>query len=379
MRSALLSTLAVLVLGISACGGGSSKSTANVTVQPGESIQDAVDAAAAGDTIEVMPGDYVEDHDGRAAVRITKPLKLIALSNLPGERVRILPSGAQRHGILVEPENEGDPDVDGVEIKGFTVEGFQNNGIWLRYVQNFNIEGNESINNLENGIWPTLSANGEVKKNVAYGSLDAALWVEAVENVRVIENEVYNSPTGLEVTVSNGVHLEGNDVHDNVIGVGLYHPSGAGLPPQDWPSQPFREWSVVNNRIYNNNLPNPVTGGLVGELPPGGGILVLGVDDVDIRDNDIQDNNFFGIAIIDYCIAVDGTANSCQNNPPFYSDTSPDDNSIVDNVITDNGSDPPPGPFEAIAGDLLGLGGSNNCASGNTANIVILSPELPAC
>lgn len=379
MRTILLGIGAVLVVA-AGCGDSSSSGTsASTTVQPGESIQAAVDAASPGDTIVVMPGDYVETHDGRAAVRITKPLKLIAESNPPDQRVRILPSGEQRHGILVEPENPGDPDVDGVEIKGFTVEGFSNNGIWLRYVQNFTIEGNESINNLENGIWPTLSANGEVRKNVAYGSLDAALWVEAAENVRVIDNEVYNSPTGLEVTVSNDIHMEGNDIHDNVVGVGLYHPSGAGLPPQDWPPSPFRNWTLVNNRVYNNNFPNPVTGGLVGELPSGGGVLVLGVDDVDVQDNVIENNNFFGIATIDYCIAVDGTANSCENNPPFYSDTSPDDNRFIDNQVTGNGADPPPGPLEALAGDLLGLGGTNNCASGNTANITILSPELPEC
>ena len=118
---------------------------------------------------------------------------------------------------------------------------------------------------------------------------------------------------------------------------------------------------------------------LVGELPTGGGVLVLGVDDVDIGSNEIQNNNFFGIAMIDYCIAVDGTANSCENNPPFYADTSPDDNRFIDNVVTGNGSDPPPGPFQAVAGDILGLGGSNNCASGNRADITLLSPELPAC
>lgn len=378
--SLLLSIVAVLVLAAGCSDGDDGGTSGATTVGPGESIQAAVDAAQPGDTILVLPGDYVETHDGRAAVRITKPLKLVAQSNPPAERVRILPSGNQRHGILVEPENPGDPDVDGVEIRGFTVEGFPNNGIWLRYVQNFHIEGNESINNLENGIWPTLSANGEVRKNVSYGSLDAALWVEAGENVRVIENEVYNSPTGLEVTVSNDIHMEGNYVHDNVVGVGLYHPSGAGLPPQDWPqSQPFRNWTLVNNRIENNNLPNPVSGGLVGELPSGGGVLVLGVDTVEVRDNVIQNNNFFGIAMIDYCLAVDGTANSCQNNPPFYADTSPDGNRFIDNVVTGNGSDPPPGPFESVAGDLLGLGGTNNCASGNTANVVILSPELPEC
>ena len=47
--------------------------------------------------------------------------------------------------------------------------------------------------------------------------------------------------------------------------------------------------------------------------------------------------------------------------------------------VVDNGANPPPGPFQALAGDILGLGGSNNCASGNVANTVVLSPELPEC
>jgi len=379
MKSALMSAGAVLVL-LSGCGDGSNPATGispSATVRPGESIQAAVDAAAPGDTIVVLPGDYVEAHEGRAAVRVTKPLKLIARSSTPDRIVRILPGPGQRHGILVEPENPGDPYIDGLEIKGFTVEGFSNNGIWLRHVRNFTLADNVSIDNLENGIWPTLSANGEVRKNVSYGSLDSALWVEASENVRVIDNELYESPTGLEVTVSNDVHMEGNDVHDNVVGVGLYHPSAAGLPPDDWPSETFRNWTLVDNAVYDNNLPNPVSGGLVGELPPGGGVLVLGVDRVDIRNNRIQNNDFFGIAMVDYCIAVDGSANSCENNPPFFTDTSPDDNRFVDNVVTGNAANPPPGPFEAVASDFLSLGGSNNCASGNEVGTVV--GELPEC
>jgi len=379
VNSAGVSICAALVVGLTVVSAPTPVGAKSVTVHPGESIQAAVDAASPNDTVKVLPGAYTETSVGPAAVRVTKPLKLIAKSKLPDEKVRILPGPGQNHGIVAEPANEGDPDINGLTIQGFTIEGFPNMGIWLRHVDKFTIEGNESINNLENGIWPTLSANGEVKKNVSYGSLDSALWVEASENVRILENELYNSPTGLEITVSNDIHMEGNDVHDNVVGIGLYHPSGAGLPPQDWPSQPFRNWTVKDNDVYDNNLTNPVSGGLVGALPSGGGVLVLGVDTVDLQDNRVKNNNFFGIAMVDYCIAVDGTDNSCENNPPFYTDTSPDGNRIVDNEVTGNGSDPPPGPFESVAGDLLGIGGTNNCASGNTATKVLLTPELPAC
>src|SRR5262249_25554329 len=153
-----------------------------------------------------------------------KPVNLIAKSN-PNSKVRILPSPGQRDGILVAPAHTGDPDIDGVQISGFTVEGFSNNGIWLRHVTNFTIENNESINNLENGIWPTLSANGLVRRNVSYGSQDSALWVEGSQNVRVMENDLYHSPTGLEITVSHEVTVQSNEVHDNTVGVGLYHPA----------------------------------------------------------------------------------------------------------------------------------------------------------
>ena len=50
-----------------------------ITVYPGQSIQDAVDAVAPGGTVSVMPGTYQETHVGTNAVTITKNgIKLIA-------------------------------------------------------------------------------------------------------------------------------------------------------------------------------------------------------------------------------------------------------------------------------------------------------------
>ncbi len=389
MKAARVSICAVLVLAFG-CG----ESTQNVpvtsiTVKPGQSIQAAVDAAAPGETITVEPGDYTETQPGAAAVCataaaavcITKPLTLIANST-PGAKVRILPSAGQNHGILVEPANSGDPDIDGVEITGFTVEGFSNMGIWLRHVNNFTIQNNESINNLENGIFPTLSANGLVQKNLSYGSQDAALWVEGSENVRVLNNEMHNSPTGLEVTISKEITIQQNDIHDNTIGVGLYYPATAGLPQNEWPSFDFGSLHVIDNHVHDNNEPNTASGGSeTSQLPYGGGILLLGVNHIDVQMNQIGNNDFFGIAMIDYCVATAGTSFNCTTNPPPVQPTSADDNKVISNVLTSNGTAAPPGPFQAVAADLIALNGMNNCASGNTpaTATTVEVPELPPC
>jgi parallel beta-helix repeat protein len=366
MESARVSRCAVLVLGFAVASTPLAAAARSFTVRPGDSIQAAVDGASPGDTVKVMSGDYIESHAGTAAVRITKPLKLTANGH-----VRILPNTGQKHGILVEPANPGDPDIDGIEIRGFTVEGFSNNGIWLVHVNHFNLEKNVSINNEENGIWPTLSANGLVKNNVSYGSKDSAMWIEASENVRVVDNDLHHSPTGLEVTISRDLTIENNDVHDNTVGIGLYHPSAAGLD-SPWPSSELGYWRVVNNYVHHNNEPNVAEEGEVALLPAGLGMLVLGVDRVEVGRNKIEGNDFVGVALLDWCVAtMDCAANP---PPPGFEDTALDYVEVEDNKLANNhmGTDLPP-PFGGLASDILYVGGelaglpsgTNDCVSGN--------------
>ena len=175
-------------------------------------------------------------------------------------------------------------------------------------MEGFEFIQNESKNNLNNGIYPTLSANGLVQNNVSYGSLDTAMWVAGSENVRVIGNDVSGSTIGFEITVSNNVSFTQNKVYGNTLGIGLFHPDGAGNP-----SKPvMANWVIEHNDVRDNNLPNPaVPGTFQSKLPPGIGILLLGVSDHVIAKNDVADNKYVGIGVLGWCTANQGDPRLC--------------------------------------------------------------------
>jgi hypothetical protein len=337
-------------------------------VYPGESIQAAVDAALPGDKVILMPGTYQETHGGFQAVRIDKSLTLI------GKKNPVLQAGpGNDDGILAE--GTIDTPINGLRIKGITVQGFPGNGIHLRYVNNFKIDKNTSIDNLENGIFPTLSANGMVKKNLSYGSEDSALWVEASENVRVLKNVLHSSPTGLEVTVSNNVEVKGNEVYGNTVGIGLYHPNGASLPPLS----EMANWEIAKNYVHDNNAPNTAPpSSQSGALPPGGGILVLGTDDATITKNTVENNEFYGIAMVDYCLAVSGSPFNCDDRPPITNEY-PEFNIVQDNAFINNGTNPVDHPLAPYAADItyIAFDGYGNCFARNdytTKSWAIVAP-----
>ena len=136
-------------------------------VYPGDSIQAAIDGASPGDTILVESGRYQEDPASEYGLHITTDnLRLIGKVNKDkGEagKVRILANGGQQTGVFAAPPGCGFKDsecageLQGFYIRGFTVEGFPQNGIQTRWVNGFRIVRSESVNNLNNGIYPTLS------------------------------------------------------------------------------------------------------------------------------------------------------------------------------------------------------------------------------
>jgi hypothetical protein len=340
------------LLGIAVLAIGSAADAAVHRVHPGQSIQAAIDGASPGDTILVEPGTYQEDSASLYGLHITTDnLRLIGKENHghghgKPNKVRLLQNGAQETGIFAAPPGCGYKDtscageLQGFYVRGFVVEGFPQNGIQTRWVDGFKFIRNESKNNLNNGIYPTLSANGLVQSNVSYGSLDTAMWVAGSENVRVIGNEVYGSPIGLEITVANNVWVTHNDIHDNTVGVGLFHPNAAGNPP----IPVMANWVIAGNYIHDNNLPNPAPpDSFQAGVPQGVGVLMLGVSDHVILGNFIEGNEFVGIGVLGWCTATSlgDPSRNCQNTPPI-ADPSANNNTVALNWLRNNGANPPP-------------------------------------
>jgi hypothetical protein len=370
----------LLGIGILAISVPATAEAAKWVVNPGESIQAAVDNAAPGDKIMVYPGTYQETDGLRGAVYVEKDgISLMGKVNKKaGEEGKVRLVYDPNH-----PWTEGKQsgiwahNVVGFRVSGFTVEGFPGNGIVTYGVTKFKIMKNESKNNLVNGIWPVLSANGMVKDNVSYGSKDTALWVEASEDVRVLKNELAEAPTGLEITVSKNVKAIKNDIHDNAVGVGLYHPNAASV------GNPFGDdmgnWTIKKNHIYDNNGvvdPNDPNGPLVNpappgsfsaDIPPGGGIVVFGTDKAVIKSNLIENNDFFGYVVVDYCtfVSLGPPHRACMEDPndpnspgdPLLYDPVADDNLVQGNELVNNGTNPPPHIMSFLAADIIYIQG----------------------
>lgn len=378
-------------------------------VRPGQSLQRAIDRARPGGIVLVLPGVYREIADPTNGLNISKGVRLIGLSSRR-KRVVLENAGNQRNGIAVVPSDRtdcmschsgmappfplhpwvdpdmksGEPTIHGFSIRGFTIRGFANNGLFTENVDGFSIVDVESVDNRNYGIFPTLSRNGIITRSRATGADDSGIWVETSENVRVSRNLVEGNVNGFEVSNSDDIVLERNVARHNTVGMAIL------LLPDIFDDRPgAKRITIRDNWIYENNRENTARpGSILSTVPAGIGILHLGVDESEIRDNWVLGHDFVGIALVDYCAAVLGSPFACgvdpSITPEFLADQSARDNRVVDNIALGNGTNVAPGnPFAFAASDLgllTDFDGNGNCFAGNVFDTFFaLAPTLPEC
>jgi parallel beta-helix repeat protein len=259
-------------------------------------------------------------------------------------------------------------------VRGFTVRGFSDDGIFLLCADGVVVEGNSAIDNLEYGIFPSHVVGGRVIGNHASGAKDTGIYVGQSRDVLVEGNVAQANVSGFEVENSSGVTVQHNLATGNTGGFLTF-----ALPFLDIHIN--EENTIQDNVSAANNMANVCTGGDVCLVPVGTGIIAVSVQRNVIRRNVVVGNGSLGIALTDFCTAAQLDGKTCAGLDIEPSPL-PNGNQIVGNVVQGNGRHPdtarlPPG----LAADLVWTGtGDGNCWSRNVAGTV--APPgivLPSC
>ncbi len=286
-----------------------------LTVNAGELIQDAIDQAKPGDVVEVMPGTYHE-------------ALTLSIHNLTLRGV----ADANGQWPILDGESEFD---NGVFVTGsfFTIEQFQirnykENGVITQGGYGPVYRDLIIDNPGEYAVFPIASTNVLVERVKASGATDAALYVGQSRDIVVRDSEAFDSVTGIEIENSVDALVENNYVHDNTGGILVFL-----LPNLN--AKDGHDTVVKNNRVENNNTPNFAADGVVQNVPPGTGILIMAADGTEVTGNIISGNNSAGIGVVASSIIFDDVSD-------FDIPLVPEQTWVHDNTYRNNGNDPAP-------------------------------------
>lgn len=287
-----------------------------IFVRPGDSLSRIVSQAPAGSTIIVQAGEY------RDSLTITQP------------GIRLIGAGASEDGTVLSNEGVGAENgitvmagADNFELTGFLIRGFNENGVFLRGVRDYRITNNVVQNSGEYGIFPVFSTGGIISDNVAIGHSDTGIYVGQSSGATVSHNIAHGNVNGIEIENSSDCLVSENEAFNNTVGILVVE-----LPLLEVTMT--NRITVVKNYVHNNNNPGEfrVQEPFIEAIPSGGGILVVGADDVTLTENLLLGNNSFGIGIVRLPVVFDLLDPRINHIP--------DNSRTVRNICLNNGRDP---------------------------------------
>ena len=143
----------------------------------------------------------------------------------------------------------------------------------------------------------------------AIGSSDAGIYVGQSSQIIVRNSRAEFNVAGIEIENSTYADVYDNVATNNTGGILVFD-----LP--NLPVQGGQATRVFNNEIYENNTENfAPEGNIVGNVPPGTGLLILANDNIEVFENDFRDNKSVNIMV--YSFALGGRTIKDSEYDPY--------------------------------------------------------------
>src|SRR5437763_334037 len=269
-------------------------------VQPGESIQAAIDAAHPGDTIRVAAGVFHQNltiTTDRITLRgegASDAGTVLTPGATPTPSVCTDPSSGAVNGICVAGEVDpqtGEPGrpVKGVTIKGFLVDGFSGSGVFAFVAQDLSVKRTAARNNKGYGISGFQLSEVRFKDSVARDNGEPGFYIgdSPDADAAVLGNVATHNGAGSEEGFgfflrdsSEGV-VKANVASDNCVGF-VFVDTGEN-------PDPVHDWTAKHNFAFGNNQACP-SGAEGGPATSGTGILLGGTHEVTVKRNGVFNN-----------------------------------------------------------------------------------------
>lgn len=283
-----LLTISIVTAALSVAGlGGSSASAATFTVNPGDSIQTAIDGAAAGDTISIAAGTYTE------AVNVNKSVIIQGAQAGNDARGR---SGAETTINFPAGLGYGQANAFAVTAPNVTIDGLTMNGGDDTYsagifADNTDVTGLRVVNNVmtdnQNALWITRSnsTNLVVSQNVFadnnIGGSNNSIFIanpgSSGSNLRITNNTFRNTDDGSTGTTSaiqinstvdtqilSNIRIAGNDSTNDGMFVILKNVDDVVIDNNTSKNQKVNDINIRDNvknlAITNNTLKDGAIG-----------------------------------------------------------------------------------------------------------------------
>lgn len=287
-----------------------------ITVQPGETIQTAVDRARPGDTIQIPYGTYHE----RVVIDISD-ITIEGIPNADGEWPTFDGQDVLSEGVLASGNN--------FTIGQLRFINFTDNGVLVEGATNVHFHDLYAENTGTYGIYPVRSTDVIIERVEVTGVDDAGIYAGQCENVIVRDSVAYGNVLGIELENTLGGEVYNNRAYDNTLGILIV------LLPQ-LTSKISANTKIYDNIVEDNNHENFAPSGFARIAPPGVGILLLATDNAEVTNNTIRNNNTTGVAVFSLTGTGSFDTNEIDVGPL------PEGNWVHGNHYENNATDPDP-------------------------------------